>query len=171
MFDRFAAASRRAIYWARTVAIHSNANHIDSEHVLRGLLVESESRANRLLHLQEHLSSELALLKGLTPVPPLDKELPLSDDAKRILAYTVSEAARLNDYWIDTEHLVLGILREQTSDAAFSLRAAGLEVENVRKIIAQNKASRPDYGPEPLSWRRLAWLHKLIARILYLNGC
>lgn len=167
MFERYIEMSRRAIYFARTVAIHSNADRIDTDHLLDGLLVDSKSRANTLFHLQELLSSRVAPLQRLTLVPALEKEPPLSDDGKRALAYTVAEANRLEDYWIDTEHLILGIMREQTSDAAFTLRSAGLELAAARTIVAQSKSSRPARDPEPLSWKRLAWFHKLIAKLLY----
>ena len=59
----------------------------------------------------------------------------LGGDGKRILAYTAREANRLRDYWIETEHLVLGILRERENAAAVKLGVAGLDLERSRQLL------------------------------------
>ena len=64
-----------------------------------------------------------------------EKNLPLTLDCKRILAYTAEEANRMDDYWIDTDHLVLGILREGKCTAAVRLEASGLALQQARTQV------------------------------------
>jgi ATP-dependent Clp protease ATP-binding subunit ClpA len=75
----------------------------------------------------------------------------LGGDAKRILACTAREANRFRDYWIDTEHLVLGILREGDNAGAAKLRAIGLDLEDSRRRVIESKNSRPT-KPNPVLW-------------------
>jgi hypothetical protein len=71
------------------------------------------------------------------------------------------EANVLRDYWIDTEHLLLGILGERSCVAAQYLSKAGLELRAARRVVVENKSARPEYGPVSLWWRLgspLEWL-------------
>ena len=66
-------------------------------------------------------------------------DMPLSDECKRILAYSNEEAERLNHRSIGTEHLLLGILREEKCVAAEILTSRGLRVEAIREEVARSK--------------------------------
>lgn len=79
------------------------------------------------------------------------REIPLSNDGKLSVAHSAREANRLRDYWIDTEHLVLGILREENSVAAHKLREVGLRLDACRQRVVDNKGSRPA-RPNPVIW-------------------
>src|SRR5262249_30395351 len=69
---------------------------------------------------------------------------------KQILAWTATEATiHLRDYWIDTDHLLLGIIRARTCTASSYLKMIGLTLRGARKTIRDNKHSRPNYGPAP----------------------
>jgi hypothetical protein len=78
-----------------------------------------------------------------------------------ILAWTATEAAQLMDYWIDNEHLLLGILHVRPCTGARYLEMAGLTLDAARKTVQENKPSRPDYGRVPRWWRIKARLLKL----------
>jgi hypothetical protein len=65
-------------------------------------------------------------------------DLPLSNECKRILAYAVEEAERLNDRRIGTEHLLLGILRQERCAAAQILYERGLRLNPIREELAHN---------------------------------
>jgi len=85
----------------------------------------------------------------------------LTDDSKMILAWADMEATYLVDYWIDTEHLLLGIMHVQPSVAASYLARAGLTLDAVRKSIRNNRASRPNYGRASRWWLIKTRLAKL----------
>jgi len=132
MFQRYTDETKTAIYFAAQLAVVECAAAIDSNYLLRGLLTDSESRANSVFRLCELFPEEAAKQSALKSQQANNKcELTIKEtsrqsavkkvapnmigmgkDGKRILAYTTREANRLRDYWIDSEHLVLGILRE-----------------------------------------------------------
>jgi ATP-dependent Clp protease ATP-binding subunit ClpC len=142
MFERYTEESRRAIFFARYSALSSGKAAIDSNHLLLGLVWEKGTRANALFQLRALLPEETSR-KTTSVAQSIETGISLSDDSKRALAWTAIEADQLKDYWIDTEHLVLGILREEESSAAAKLRAVGLNLESARKLVADNKSSRP----------------------------
>jgi ATP-dependent Clp protease ATP-binding subunit ClpA len=153
VFERFSDPTRYAIFYARAVASLNDSPVIDSVHLLYGLMWKSESRAQVLFHLREAFPLHGGCPRKFASLEAARQSNPLfTDDAKRILARTVWEADVARDYWIDTEHLLLGILGEKTCLAAKSLTRAGLARESVRRVIAENKATRPPYGPVPQWW-------------------
>lgn len=89
---------------------------------------------------------------------------PLDENAKQVLRETADEANRMGDFWIDTEHILLGVLRVQNCDAARYLAMTGVTLSSARETIEQNKPSRPNYGPLPLSWRVKCRLKRLLLR-------
>ena len=155
MFERYVEKGRRAIYFAMLTAVFEK-SLIGSEQLLVGLFCDADSRANTLFRLRELLPERFAVLAMLKPVHPTNYAA-LTDEGKRVLAYTAMEARRLKDYWIDTEHLLLGILNEQQSAAAMRLKKAGIELQMARQIVMMNKPSRPNYGPAPRLWKLKAF--------------
>lgn len=154
---------RRAIFYARAVATLNGSATIDSVHLLLGLMWGSDSRAHELFHLRE----AFPLYRGcpwkfasLEAAPQSNPQL--TDDAKRILARTQWEADAARDYWIDTEHMLLGILGEKTCPAAQYLTSANLTLKSARRVTAENKASRPDYGPVSLWWGLQSPIERLL---------
>ena len=165
LFNRFPPPSRRAIFHARKAALTAGSSEIDATHLLLGLMAEKGFRANSLFKLEERLPDEAA--RACVSERAADqKQIPLSPDSKRVLAYAEDEANQLDDYWIDTDHLILGILRERTCSAAAQLDAAGLRIEEARKQMQSSSAQRENFGPIPALWR----LAKPITRIGHLAG-
>jgi ATP-dependent Clp protease ATP-binding subunit ClpA len=174
MFQRYTDETKRVIYFAAQLALYESAAFIDSTHLLRGLLTDSESRANsifRLCQLFPEDAAKQSTLKGqqvdnkcqltvqeTSRQSAFKKTAPnmigLGEDGKRILVYTAREANRLKDYWLDTEHLVLGILREGASPAAARLRAVGMDLETARQRVIESKSSRPPRPDPVLIWVR-----------------
>jgi len=173
MFQRYKDEPKRAIYFAAQLALYEGAEVIDSTFLLRGLLTDAESRANSIFRLcqlfpedaakQSTLKSQQVdntcnlTIKQTSRRSAFRKKkvapnmIGLGGDGKRILAYTAREANRLQDYWIDTEHLVLGILREGDNAAAGRLRAIGLDLETSRQRVIESKGTRPA-RPDPVLW-------------------
>jgi hypothetical protein len=87
------------------------------------------------------------------PAVSTSTDLPLTDDCKRILAFAAEEAERLAHRHIGTEHLLLGILREEKCVAAEILTGHGLRLETVREELSKAKGTassfRMDASPPP----------------------
>ena len=166
-FARYTLAARRAVFFARNAAFNEGARQIEPGHILLGLAIETDSLANKAFRL-----NEIVVTRTL-PDPPQTKaafEPSLTIDAKRVLAYAEEEATRANDYWIDSDHLVLGIVREGSSAAAIRLREAGIVIELAREVVKRNCVSRAQYGPAPIWWPLERPLHRLgkLTAVIYL---
>lgn len=148
MFERYTEPARRAIFYARAVAVLNDAPAIDSSHLLHGLMWGDDSRAQVLFRLRENFPLYCGCpyrFANLEAAPEREGP-PLTYVGKKIVARTAWEADALRDDWIDTEHLLLGILCEPACLAAQHLAMAGITRKNARQIVAENKSSRPDYG-------------------------
>jgi len=157
MFERYTEPARRAIFFARALALFSEAPEITSVDLLAALLWEDSSRAQTLFNLREYFPMYCGCPHKVAALPKGPDGPPLSPDSKQVLAWTASEANRLGDYWIDTEHLLLGLVRTQNCTASSYLGRIGLTARSVRKTIQVNKHSRPDYGPVSRWWRLMRY--------------
>src|SRR5271157_5115660 len=118
MFERYTEKARRVIFFARYEASQFGSPYIETEHLLLGLLREDKALANRFLRSHAAVESIRKQIEGHTA--PREKvstsvDLPLSHECKRVLAYGAEEAERLTHKHIGTEHLLLGLLREEKS--------------------------------------------------------
>lgn len=114
MFERYTDHAKRAIFFARYEAQQFGSKRIEPAHLLLGLLYDSQSSANLLFRLIQHANCfRVKIEREYPPVTPLPQtaELPLSNPNKRVLAYAAEEASRLGSEPIDTQHLILGMLR------------------------------------------------------------
>lgn len=140
MFERYTERARRAIFFARYEASQFGSVTIETEHLLLGLIREDKILTNRFLQNQASIESIRKEIEGRTPLRervPTSADLPLSSECKRILAYAAEEAERLNHQHIGTEHLLLGILREENSLAAQLLWERGVRLNAVREELAR----------------------------------
>jgi hypothetical protein len=163
MFERYTEKARRCIFFARYEASQFGSPYIETEYLLLGLLREDKALANRFLRSPSAVQSIRRQIDGHSV--PREKvstsvDLPLSHESKRVLAYGAEESARLNHEHIDTDHLLLGLLREEKSFAAQLLRERGLTLDSVREQVQQSGASVAQGGSTSL-----AGLHKWLAEI------
>ncbi len=143
MFERYTESSRRVIFFARFIALSADSAVIDTNHLLDGLLIELR-RGYDDLCLRQLLHTDAVRLDNVVKRRDVKtRDLPLTDDLKKVLAYTGREADGLQKYWINPEHLVLGILCEENSSAAIKLREVGLQLETCRRCVKDIKDSRP----------------------------
>jgi hypothetical protein len=105
-----------------------------------------KSRAQTLFHLREKFPQYRRERRSLL-MAAKSQGLLLTNEAKIILARTAMEADAMGDAWVDTDHLLLGILAEPGSLPAQHLAEAGITLENARHVVMENRSSRPDYGP------------------------
>ena len=140
MFERYTEKARRIIFFARYEASQVGSSYIETEHLLLGLLREDKALTNRFLRQYSLVDSIRKQIEAHTTVREkvsTSVDLPLSNECKRVLAYASEEAERLNHKHIGTEHMLLGILREEKSLAAKVLNEAGLDLASTRQELAQ----------------------------------
>src|SRR5271157_2265538 len=145
MFERYTEKARRVIFFARYEASQFGSPYIETEHLLLGLLREDKALANRFLRSHAAVESIRKQIEGHTTIREkvsTSVDLPLSHECKRVLAYGAEEAERLNHKHIGTEHLLLGLLREEKCFAADILHERGLRLSQVREEIARSSSEK-----------------------------
>lgn len=134
MFERYTEKARRVIFFARYEASQFGSPYIETEHVLLGMLREENPLTDRFLKSPASVESIRKQIEQHTPARQkvsTSVDLPLANDCKRVLAYAAEEADRLAHLHIGTEHLLLGLLRE---DKSF-LTERGLRLPRVREEL------------------------------------
>src|SRR5271157_2161553 len=140
MFERYTEKARRVIFFARYEASQFGSPYIETEHLLLGLLREDKALANRFLRSHAAVESIRKQIEGHTTIREkvsTSVDLPLSHECKRVLAYGAEEAERLGHKHIGTEHLLLGLLREEKCFAAEILHERGLRLSTIREELAR----------------------------------
>ncbi|WP_158941399.1 ATP-dependent Clp protease ATP-binding subunit [Granulicella sp. S190] len=138
MFERYTEKARRVIFFARYEASQFGSPYIETEHLLLGLLREDKALTNRFLRSHASVESIRKQIEGHTTIREkvsTSVDLPLSNECKRVLAYAAEEAERLSHKHIGTEHLLLGLLREEKCFAAEILQERGLRLPAIREEL------------------------------------
>jgi ATP-dependent Clp protease ATP-binding subunit ClpC len=141
MFERYTERARRVLFFARYEATQLGSTSIETEHLLLGLIREGKGLTSRIFA-RSHLSLESIRkeIEGRTVFREkvsTSVEIPFSGETKRVLQFAAEEADRLLHTYIGTEHLLLGILREERSVAASILYEKGMRLASVREDIVQ----------------------------------
>ena len=139
MFERFTERARKVIALANQEAQRFNHEYVGTEHLLLGLVKEGSGvGANVLKNLGVDLHKvRMEVERLVKPGPdmvPMGR-LPFTPRAKKVLDYAIEEARNLNHNYIGTEHLLLGLLREQDGVAAQVLMNLSLKLEDVREEV------------------------------------
>lgn len=141
MFERYTEKARRVIFFARYESSQFGAPAIQPEHLLLGLLREDKLMASRYFS-RTHVSMDsirhdIESRSVMREKISTSVEVPLSLETKLVMAYAAEESDRLQHRHIGTEHLLLGILREERSLAAEILYERGLRLNAVRDEVAR----------------------------------
>jgi ATP-dependent Clp protease ATP-binding subunit ClpC len=145
MFERYTEKARRVIFFGRYEASQFGQPYIETEHLLLGLLREDKALTNRFLRSHAAVESiRRQIEKSVTIGEKLSTsvDLPLSIPSKRVLAYAAEEAERLGHKHIGTEHILLGLLREEDSLASQILKERGIELDKIRQELARVPAEK-----------------------------
>ena len=131
---------RRVLQLAREEAARLHNEHVGTEHILLGLIREGEGvGAAVLINLNvdlEEISRRIEeTVKPGKAGAAAGPDLPYTSRAKKVLEFAMSEARELNDKYVGTEHLLLGVLREEKGIGAQVLREAGVTVEAARSEV------------------------------------
>src|SRR6266536_1893353 len=119
MFERYTEKARRVIFYARYEASEVGSPYIETEHLLLGLIRESPTVIDSFVGSNKRVELE-AKTRGWAdqnkfPRTSTSVDLPLTNEGRRVLGYAAEEAERLSQRHIGTEHLLLGLLREENS--------------------------------------------------------
>ena len=139
MYERFTDRARRVMQLANSEAQRFNHDYVGTEHLLLGLVKEGSGVASNVL---KNLDVDLRKIrveveKIVQSGPDMVSmgKLPQTPRAKKVLEYAFEEARNLNHNYVGTEHLLLGLLREQEGVAAQVLMNLNLKLEDVREEV------------------------------------
>src|ERR1043166_6058576 len=128
---------RKVLQMAREEAARLHHEYVGTEHILLGLIREGEGVAAAVLtnlnvdleEIQQKIEETVKKGKEAAAAGPA---LPYPSRAKKVLELAMSEARELNHSYVGTEHLLLGLLREEKGIAAQVLTDAGVNLEQAR---------------------------------------
>jgi hypothetical protein len=164
MLERFTERARNVLSRARLAALSFDQSYIDTEHLLLGLIDEGWGVALYVLTARKNFDVNLLRqeienrLTSSSPGPPLDlsqKELPFTPAAKKVLEFAVDEAREMEHKLVDTEHLLLGMIREKDGVAAEILTRFGVGHDDFRSEVLDFLAS--DHGKALKGRKRPLW--------------
>lgn len=139
MYERFTDRARKVMQLANQEAQRFNHEYIGTEHILLGLVKEGSGvAANVLKNLDVDLRKirlEVEKLVQSGPEMVTMGKLPQTPRAKKVIEYSMEEARNLNHNYVGTEHILLGLLREQEGVAAQVLMNLGLKLDDVREEV------------------------------------
>ena len=139
MNDLFTQRVRKVLFLARDEAGRLQHEYIGTEHLLLGIIREGEGVAANVLRrlgiefdrIQKEIEATVAPMNG----PVSIGEIPFTPRAKKVLELSIDEARLHNHNYVGTEHLLLGLLREQDGVAAQVLMNLNLRLEDVREEV------------------------------------
>lgn len=138
MWQRFTERARKVVFYAQEEAQKFGEGYVSTEHLLLGLVREPDSVAARVL---EKIGIGLSRIRS-----EVEKQLPRGDHkpvqemtltprAKRVIDLAYDEARTLNNNYIGTEHLLLGLIREGDGLAGRVLAKLGVDLEKARQEV------------------------------------
>ncbi len=153
-FEKFSERARRVLSLAQEEAIRFNHNYIGTEHILLGLVRETEGVAARVLaNLSVDLNkvrSAVEFIIGRGERPVSGENIGLTPRAKKVIELAVDEARRMNHHYIGTEHLLIGVMREGEGVAAGVLESLGVSLDKIRaeaqRILSQSVSPSSQSG-------------------------
>ncbi len=154
MWQRFTERARRVVFFAQEEAGRLGESYVSTEHLLLGLVRENDSVAARIL---ERLGVSLGRIRSEIERQVtrgdgrLGQDMQLTPRAKRVIDLAYDEARQLNNNYIGTEHLLLGLIREGEGLAGRVLAKLGVDLEHTRREVMalqdnDNTAGGPPQG-------------------------
>jgi ATP-dependent Clp protease ATP-binding subunit ClpC len=141
MFDRFTDRAKKVMSFARQEAMKFNHEYIGTEHILLGLVQEGSGvAANVLKNMSidlEKIRHEVEKIVKTGPSMVTMGQLPFTPRAKKVLELSLEEASQLSHNYIGTEHLLLGLIRENEGIAAQVLMNLGVKLDEVREEVLE----------------------------------
>src|SRR3954465_3670243 len=144
---------RKVLQMAREEAARLHHEYVGTEHILLGLIREGEGVAAAVLtnlnvdleEIQQKIEETVKKGKAAAAAGP---DLPYTSRAKKVLELAMTEARELNHSYVGTEHLLLGLLREEKGIAAEVLGQLGVSLEDARRETLKLLGSEPSAAPQ-----------------------
>jgi hypothetical protein len=140
-YARFTGRARRAVAEAQREALRGRHTEVTTAHVVLGLLSEPEGLASRAIQAQGISLDDVRASIVQSLDPPADSapsgHIPFSSSAKKCLDLTLREALRLGHNYIGTEHMLLGILADETSPGGQALIGLGVDKDQAEQWISR----------------------------------
>jgi ATP-dependent Clp protease ATP-binding subunit ClpA len=141
MFERFTDRARRVVVLAQEEARLLNHNYIGTEHILLGLIHEKEGVAAKVLERLgisvEAVQAKVEAIIGECGAGAPSGHIPFTPRAKKVLELSLRESLQLGHNYIDTEHILLGLIREGEGVAAQVLVNLGADLSAVRQEVME----------------------------------
>lgn len=138
MFERFTDRARHVVVFAQEEARRLNHNYIGTEHILVALCIERESIAGRTLHALgvsvDQVRGQVEEIIGRGQSVP-SSHIAFAKQAKRVLELSLREALQFGHNYIGTEHLLLGVIRQEDDVAVQILERLGIDTQSVEQEI------------------------------------
>jgi ATP-dependent Clp protease ATP-binding subunit ClpC len=150
VFERFTARARQVVVFAQDEARGLGHNYIGTEHLLLGLLREQEGLAARVLQsldvTLEEARAQVVRIIGQSDEEVTNGHVPLTPRSKKVLELALREALSLGHEYVGTEHILLGLVRENEGVAARILLDFDADAEKIRGEISRmlSGANRPE---------------------------
>src|SRR5262249_22883984 len=151
MWQRFTERARRVVFFAQEEAARMGENYVGTEHLTLGLVRENDSVAARILdrlgialgRIRADIERQMTRGEG-----NLGQDMQLTPRAKRVVDLAYEEARQLNNNYIGTEHLLLGLIREGDGLGGRVLISLGADLERTRREVyamqeGENQPSQP----------------------------
>jgi len=160
MWKQLTQKARKAIFLAQEEAGRLGYSHVGSEHLLLALVREEDCVAARIL---ERLGVDLGTIRVEVMEQlsrgsePLGEEMQLTAEAKEAIDLAFNEGKQMNDEWVGTEHLLLGLARSARGMASQVLSRLGVDVSQIRSQLRNLQAGTLPFdrvegnGPKPMS--------------------
>lgn len=150
MWQRFTERARKVVFYAQEEAGRLGENYVSTEHLLLGLVRENDSVAARILdrigvslgRIRSEIERQVARGDGR-----LGQDMQLTPRAKRVIDLAYDEARQLNNNYIGTEHLLLGLIREGEGLAGRTLSKLGVDLERTRREVMHLQDGGGENGP------------------------
>lgn len=153
MLNRFTDRAQRAIHLAQEEAKRLNHDSLGPEHILLGLISLGEGIAAQVLANlgvdPKRVRLEIEKLIGTGDNVLLIGDIPLTARARKVLEHAIEEAQSLGHNYVGTEHLLLGIIRDEDSVPARVLENLGVKPETVREEVINQIAEPAHHAPLP----------------------
>ena len=158
MSNRFTERAQRVILIAQEEAKRLNHDYVGTEHLLLGLIALGEGVAAQVLANLgvdlRRVRSEIEKIVGTGDNVMLLGEIPFTPRAKKVLELAVEEAQNMGHNYVGTEHLLLGLIREEEGVAARVLENLGVRLDVVKEeVISLLGEGQPQATPHPHSSR------------------
>ncbi len=157
MWQRFTERARKVVFYAQEEAGRLGENYVSTEHLLLGLVRENDSVAARILdrigvslgRIRSEIERQVARGDGR-----LGQDMQLTPRAKRVIDLAYDEARQLNNNYIGTEHLLLGLIREGEGLAGRVLSKLGVDLDRTRREVMHLQEGGSEGGAATASGTR-----------------